>query len=106
MRGVNGGEQTEVHGRIQGRSAKEALSGDKTIQQIAARHDLHSNYVSQWKRKASEGLVGLVEKSAGGERHDLDAEFKKLHDKIGQLVVERDFLICLVGHNSNFWLCT
>ena len=37
------------------RVAKEAMRGDRTVQQIAARHSLHPNQVSQWKRKASEG---------------------------------------------------
>ena len=73
------------------RVAKEALRGDQTIQQIAARRYVHSNQVSQWKREASEGLVGLFEKGPGGERHELEAEIKKLHEKIGQLVVERVF---------------
>ena len=39
------------------RIAKEALRGDRTVQQIAAKHEVHPNQVSQWKRKASEGLV-------------------------------------------------
>ena len=68
------------------RVAKEALRGDRTVRQIAARHSLHPNQVSQWKREASEGLVELF------ERDEREAELRKLHEKIGQLVVERDFL--------------
>ncbi len=74
------------------RVAKEALRGDKTVQQIAARHEVHPNQVSQWKRKASEGLVELFERGARGDRQEQEAEIRKLHEKIGQLVVERDFL--------------
>ena len=36
--------------------ALEALRGDKTIQEIAAQHQLHPNQVSQWKKQAVEGL--------------------------------------------------
>ena len=32
------------------RVALEALRGDKTIQQIAAKHKVHPNQVSAWKR--------------------------------------------------------
>ena len=32
--------------------ALEALRGDKTIQEIAAKHQLHPNQVSTWKRQA------------------------------------------------------
>ena len=49
------------------RVAKEALRGDRTVQQIAALHSLHPNQVSQWKRKASEGLVELFERG-GSQR--------------------------------------
>ncbi len=32
--------------------ALEALRGDRTIQEIAARHKVHPNQVSTWKRQA------------------------------------------------------
>ena len=36
--------------------ALEALRGDRTLQEIAARHQVHPNQVSTWKRQAMEGL--------------------------------------------------
>ena len=39
------------------RMAKEVLRGDKTVRQIATKHRVHAKQVSQWKRKASEGLM-------------------------------------------------
>ena len=74
------------------RVALEALRGDKTIQEIAARHQVHPNQVSGWKRQAIEGLGEVF--SGGGERRgsDHEAEVHALHAKIGQLTVERDFL--------------
>ncbi len=74
------------------RVAKEALGGEKTVQQIAAKHEVHPNQVSQGKRKASARLVELFERGARGDRRELEAEIKKLREKFGQLVVERDFL--------------
>ena len=41
------------------RVALEALRGDKTIQQIAAKHKVHPNQVSAWKRQAVDGLGEL-----------------------------------------------
>ena len=38
------------------RVATEALRGDRTIQAIAAKHEVHPNQVSGWKRQAQEGL--------------------------------------------------
>jgi transposase len=72
--------------------ALDALRGDRTIQEIASRHQVHPNQVGQWKRQALSGLGEVF--SAGGERQDRDheAEIERLHAKIGQLTVERDFL--------------
>ena len=74
------------------RVVKEALRGDKTVQQIAAQYELHPNQVSEWKRKASEGLVELFGRGAKVGQDAREAEIRKLHEKIAQLVVERDFL--------------
>ena len=68
--------------------ALEALRGDKTIQEIAARHKVHPNQVSAWKRQAMDGLGAIFSKA----RVDHEGEIHDLHAKIGQLTVERDFL--------------
>ena len=39
--------------------ALEALRGDKTIQEIAARHKVHPNQVSTWKRQAIKGTPAI-----------------------------------------------
>ena len=38
--------------------ALEALRGDRTIQEIAAKHRVHPNQVSTWKKQAVDGLSG------------------------------------------------
>ena len=37
--------------------ALEALRGDKTVQEIAAKRQLHPTQVSTWKRQAIEGMI-------------------------------------------------
>ena len=39
--------------------ALEALCGDKIVQEIAAKHQLHPNQVSTWKRLAIEGMADV-----------------------------------------------
>lgn len=71
--------------------ALEALRGDKAIQEIAAKHQVHPNQVSAWKRRAVDGLADVF--SRGGKASGLsEAEIKELHAKIGRLAVENDFL--------------
>ena len=74
------------------RVALEALRGDRTTQEIAAKHEVHPNQVSTWKRQAMDGLSAVFSNGADGTRRDHEAEIKELHAKIGQLTVERDFL--------------
>jgi transposase-like protein len=72
--------------------ALEALRGDRTIQEIAARHKVHPNQVSTWKRQAMDGLGAVFSNRADQARQDHEAEVRDLHAKIGELTVERDFL--------------
>ncbi len=74
------------------RVALEALRGDRTIQEIAARHKVHPNQVSTWKRQAVDGLGEVFSNGAERRQIDQEAEVHDLHAKIGQLTVERDFL--------------
>ena len=70
--------------------ALEALRGNKTVQEIAAKHQLHPNQVSTWKRQAIDGMADVF--SGGRQSCPTEAEIKELHAKIGRLAVENDFL--------------
>ena len=68
-----------------------ALRGDKTVQEIAAKRQLHPTQVSTWKRQAIEGLAGVFSDKVK-KAETKEGEIKDLHAKIGQLAVENDFL--------------
>ena len=72
--------------------ALDALRGDKTIQEIAAKHKVHPNQVSTWKRQAVDGLGEVFSNGVDDARRDHETEVRDLHAKIGELTVERDFL--------------
>lgn len=85
------GKRRKFTDQFKAKVALEALRGDKTIQEIAARHQVHPNQVSQWKRQAMEGMADAF--SRGGKSDGVsDAEVKDLHAKIGRLTIENDFL--------------
>ena len=79
-------------GEFKARVALEALRGDKTVQEIAAKHKVHPNQVSTWKRQAIDGLSDVFSNGADHARQDHESEVRDLHAKIGPLTVERDFL--------------
>ena len=72
--------------------ALEALVGDQTLADLAAKHDVHPDMIAQWKRQAKESLPDVFAKKASRGATDREAEVKSLHAKIGQLTVENDFL--------------
>lgn len=72
--------------------ALEAIRGERTISELATKHQLHPNQITQWKRQAVENLAKAFEDRASDAQVGREAEVTKLHAKIGQLVVERDFL--------------
>ena len=75
----------------QGRPGRRSLAPIRWPE-LAAKHDVHPNMISQWKRKAQESLPDVFAKKADRSEAAREAEVKELHAKIGQLTVERDFL--------------
>lgn len=72
--------------------ALEAIQGERTISELATKHQLHPNQITQWKRQAVENLAKAFDDKASDAQVGREAEVTKLHAKIGQLVIERDFL--------------
>ena len=72
--------------------ALEALRGELTAAQLATKHGVHQTMVNDWKRHAQDGLASLFSGRAEATDAAREGEMEKLHAKIGQLVVERDFL--------------
>jgi transposase len=71
-----------------------ALQGDLTLTELSQRFEVHANQITQWKQP----LVGSAA-AAFGEREDRqrEGEVARLHAKIGELTMERDFLQRAVG---------
>jgi transposase len=59
---------------------------------LATKHGVHQTMISDWKRQAMDGLVTVFSGKAEAKEGLREEEVEKLHAKIGQLVVERDFL--------------
>jgi len=72
--------------------AVEAIRGERTISELATKHQLHPNQITQWKRQAIDKLAKVFDDKASDAQIGREAEVTKLHAKIGQLVIERDFL--------------
>jgi len=72
--------------------ALEAIKGELTVSELAVKHGVHPNMISGWKRQAIDGLAAVFDRKIENAVQAQQSEVERLHAKIGQLVVERDFL--------------
>lgn len=74
-----------------------AIRGDETIPQLAARHGLHPTQINTWKRYLTEQAAELFSRGSGAKKEN-EHGTDDLHRVIGQLTVERDFLVRKLDH--------
>lgn len=72
--------------------ALEAIRGDLTLAELAAKHGIHHTMIAAWKQQAVKGMTATFSGAGEAAKASAEADLDKLHAKIGQLVIERDFL--------------
>lgn len=77
------------------RIAVEMIRGEKTVAEICSHHQIHSTQATSWKSQLLENAAGIF----GGNAVAADGRerIRELHEKIGELTVERDFLDNALG---------
>jgi transposase len=70
----------------------EAIKGELTLAELAAKHGIHQTMIAAWKRQAIEGMASTFSGKAEVAQATSETDLARLHAKIGQLVLERDFL--------------
>ena len=79
-------------GAFKAKVGLEALQGVKTVGQIAREYQVHPVQVTQWKGIIRDHLPELFEAGARPPERDSQELIAQLHEKIGQLTVEVDWL--------------
>ena len=76
------GKRKRYGAEFKARVALEALRGELTTAQLAAKHGVHQTMVGEWKRQAMDGLASVFSgKEAAQDTARLsEAEVEKLHD--------------------------
>ena len=70
--------------------ALQALRGELTLPQIADKYGIPLSRVGKWKKAAMEGLPHVFARKDTLSNNQ--SEIRALHAKIGELVIEKDFL--------------
>jgi transposase len=71
--------------------ALEALREDMTLAELAKKHEVHPNQITDWKRQLVAALAEAFDRGAS-KPEATPPDLKELHAKIGQQALEIDFL--------------
>ena len=77
---------------LKAKVALEALREDATMTELAAQYNVHPNLIANWKKEAREQVLASFSGQHEGQEASRAAEIKELRAKIGELVIDRDFL--------------
>ncbi len=74
------------------RVALEAATGQQTLSELASKHSVHPNQISQWKRQLLEHGAAVFSQNGHKEQHAQEAVQTELYEQIGRLKMELEWL--------------
>ena len=79
-------------GKFKSQVALEAIKGLKSVNQIAAEHEIHPVQVSKWKKELLEHSEEIFQSPTRKDTEQGQREAERLERKVGQLTMQVDWL--------------
>lgn len=81
--------------------ALEAIKGEQTLAELAAKYEIHHMMIARWKRQAIEGMSATF---SGKSEATALAEIERLHAKIGQFTSPRFISVLKDAVSGSPWM--
>jgi transposase-like protein len=72
--------------------ALETAKGHQTLGELASKHSLHPNQISQWKRQLLESGAEVFNQNGNKEQRDQQTVQTELYEQIGRLKMELEWV--------------
>ena len=70
-----------------------AMSGNKTVAELSTEYGVHQTQINRWVKQLKDNASEVFSSGSQQAERRLEKDIQKLHAKIGQLIIERDFLL-------------
>ena len=70
-----------------------AMSGNKTVAELSTEYGVHQTQINRWVKQLKDNASEVFSSGSQPAERRLEKDIQKLHAKIGQLIIERDFLV-------------
>ena len=72
--------------------ALDAIKEGKRIAELSTQYEVHRTQITNWRKRALEGLAGIFQEKASRTRGEKEKVIDELYRQIGQLKVENEWL--------------
>ncbi len=69
-----------------------AIKEEMTIAELSSKYEVHRTQITNWRKRALEGLVNIFRGKVGKSCRDKEKLIDELYRQIGQLKVENEWL--------------